>query len=189
MVGVCLTFLQIGLIYAQPGTIDATFVPPSLGFGLVSVQTTAVQADGKVLIGGSFENLVGPDTKGIARLNADGTLDTSFDPEINGFVTCIRLQADGKILVGGSGFTDSTKILSRLNTDGSLDNTFELDESFFLPSEWVISSPSFDILSNGKIVAGFVVSYLDADFGTTPKLFRLNSDGSLDNSFFQIGNG
>ena len=38
----------------------------------------------------------------VARLNTDGTLDTSFNPNANNDVISIAVQTDGKILVGGT---------------------------------------------------------------------------------------
>ena len=42
---------------------------------------TAVQPDGKILIGGVFTTVLGVTRNNIARLNTDGTLDTAFRPE------------------------------------------------------------------------------------------------------------
>ena len=89
------------------------------------VEVVVVQPDGKVLIGGDFTTLApngGPAvTRGhIARVNADGTLDTAFDPNANSFVFAIAVQPDGKILVGGS-FTNiggqTRNSIARLNPD------------------------------------------------------------------------
>src|SRR5207253_3930527 len=44
------------------------------------VTATAVQADGKILIGGSFSTVLGVTRNNIARLNTDGTLDAAFNP-------------------------------------------------------------------------------------------------------------
>src|SRR5439155_1420656 len=71
------------------------------------VTNLAVQLDGKILVGGSFTTLRGGGTGTtprhyIGRLNADGSLDSSFDPGANGVVIAVAVQADGKILVGGS---------------------------------------------------------------------------------------
>ena len=65
-----------------------------------------VQPDGKILIGGDFTTLspnggAAVTRNRIARLNPDGTLDTTFNPDANETVYAIALQADGKILVGG----------------------------------------------------------------------------------------
>lgn len=96
------------------------------------------QTDGKYLVGG-YANLPGGSDILVARVNADGSLDTSFDTD--GFVTIdfsgagtthdvgqdIVLQPDGKILVGSRIRTTGDEyyaVLSRLNSDGSIDATF-----------------------------------------------------------------
>jgi uncharacterized delta-60 repeat protein len=66
-----------------------------------TLHATAVQPGGKILIGGGFNTVLGVPRGNIARLNPDGTLDTTFNPNGNGTVVSIAVQADGKILVGG----------------------------------------------------------------------------------------
>ncbi len=70
------------------------------------VRVAVLQPDGKILIGGDFTSLAPNGGAAvarnfIARLNANGTLDTAFNPNANDIVYAIALQADGKILVGG----------------------------------------------------------------------------------------
>jgi hypothetical protein len=60
-----------------------------------------VQADGKVIIGGQFTTVAGTARNRIARLNADGTLDSTFDPNANDDVRSTAVQADGKVIIGG----------------------------------------------------------------------------------------
>ena len=65
--------------------------------------------------------------KNIARLNADGSLDTSFDPVVDSTVSAVFLQPDGKILIGGAfGTVDGVTRgqIARLNADGTLDESF-----------------------------------------------------------------
>lgn len=83
------------------GTLDTSF-NPVIEYERV-VTTIALQSNGKILIGGNFISINGIARNSIARLNSDGTLDTSFDPGlgISGFVKTIALQSDSKILVGG----------------------------------------------------------------------------------------
>jgi len=69
--------------------------------------------DGKLLMGGSFSTVNGTNRSGLARLNSDGSLDSTFNPGVGGYP--LALQPDGKVLVGG---------YARLNVDGSLDNAF-----------------------------------------------------------------
>jgi hypothetical protein len=84
---------------------------------------------GKVLIGGKFTSYNNTSRNRIARLNADGSLDTTFDPGIgaNGIVWDVALASDGKIYIVGD-FTEFAGVLTsgvlRLNTDGTRDATF-----------------------------------------------------------------
>jgi len=78
---------------------------------------------------GSFSSVNGVTRSRVARLNADGSLDTGFDPGsgASSTVNAVAVQADGKVLIGGSfssvnGVTRSR--VARLNTDGSLDTGF-----------------------------------------------------------------
>ena len=73
--------------------------------GSPQVDAIALQPDGKVLIGGYFTSVGGQPRKSFVRLNADGTLDMSFNPSLTGLndaVDAITVQPDGKILVSGS---------------------------------------------------------------------------------------
>jgi uncharacterized delta-60 repeat protein len=85
---------------------------------------------GKIVIAGEFTSYNGIARYGIARLNADGTLDTSFDPGagVDGVVWGVAILSDGKTVLGGS-FRNvdlrSRPSVARLNTDGSLDTSFD----------------------------------------------------------------
>jgi len=68
------------------------------------VDAIAVQADGKVGVGGGFSgpgSIGGQARNDIARLDPVTGLADSFDPNASGPVDTIALQADGKILAGG----------------------------------------------------------------------------------------
>src|SRR5207248_727667 len=75
------------------GRLDQTLDLSTVG---TVVYATAVQPDGKILIGGSFSSVLGVTRNNIARLNTDGTLDTAFDPNANSVVYSIAVQADGQ---------------------------------------------------------------------------------------------
>src|SRR5437868_14510144 len=88
----------------------------------------ALQSDGKILMGGRFTTLVGQPRTNIGQVNADGTLDSVFNPPTDGYsVQSVAVQADGKILAGGL-FTmlggEWRTNLARLNSDGSVDPDF-----------------------------------------------------------------
>lgn len=95
-----------------------------------TVKAIAVQPDGKVLIGGSFTSVSSTIRNRIARLNSDGTLDATFNPDADGQVACIVVQPDGKIVLGGSfnsvGGT-TRHLIARVGADGTLDTAFDPD--------------------------------------------------------------
>src|SRR6266852_4801383 len=85
------------------GTLDLSFNPGANDV----VDALAVQADGKIVVGGFFTTLGGGGSgtcvrNHIARVNPDGTLDMTFNPGANDRISAIALQPDGKILVGGN---------------------------------------------------------------------------------------
>ena len=87
------------------GSLDAGFDP---GLGADNdVWAIAVQGDGKILIGGDFTSYDGTARNRLARLNADGSLDTTFDPGSGADSTVFRIavQGDGRILIAGA-FTE-----------------------------------------------------------------------------------
>jgi uncharacterized delta-60 repeat protein len=91
----------------------------------------AIQADGKILIGGYFENVGGQSRVSIARLNTDGSVDTGFNPAIGGIplheIYEITLDRNGNILIGGKFDTvngSPRQNIARLLTSGALDTTF-----------------------------------------------------------------
>ena len=83
------------------GSLDTNFDTSSGPDEMVA--SVAIQSDGKVLIGGEFASVAGTPMKHLARLNADGSLDSSYDPDNkpNNTVDAIELQTDGKAVVGG----------------------------------------------------------------------------------------
>ena len=80
------------------GTLDTAFNPNANS----SVYSIAVQADGKILVGGVFTDIGGQTRNRIARLDATTGLADSFNPNANSNVHSIAVQADGKILAGGA---------------------------------------------------------------------------------------
>ncbi|WP_128396964.1 T9SS type A sorting domain-containing protein [Botryobacter ruber] len=172
------------------GTIDTSF-NSGTGFKTevvswyVRTMSVALQPDGKIVVGGSFTHYNNTGRNRIARLNADGTLDDSFDPGtgFNEYVWTIAVQPDGKLVVGGAfgSFNETVQNrIARLNTDGTLDTSFEPGTGFTSNS-----SPNFvhgiALQPDGKIVAvGRFSSYNDTERN---EIARLNADGSLDESF------
>jgi uncharacterized delta-60 repeat protein len=109
------------------GSLDESFLARAITNG--NVYSVAVQPDGKVVVGGDFYVAGKSNRVGIARLNTDGSLDSTFDAGAgaNGIVYALGFQSQGKLIIGGT-FTTINNTnrarLARLNTDGSLDLGF-----------------------------------------------------------------
>ncbi len=166
------------------GELDSTFTASAFGNFNGNVNVVKIQPDGKILVGGFFTEINGFAASGIGRLNADGTIDTSFKaPDFysnlgtGSTIYAIAIQADGKILVGGNylGVDGVAKPgLRRLNADGTLDASFNI-----VPLDNGASVNDIEILPDNKILVG---GLLVAPVGSAT-LLRLNPDGTRDNSF------
>ena len=88
---------SIARLDATTGLADS-WDPDANGNGVYSM---AVQADGKILVGGDFTHIGGQTRNRIARLDGVTGLADSFDPNANNFVYAVAMQADGKILAAG----------------------------------------------------------------------------------------
>jgi uncharacterized delta-60 repeat protein len=170
-------------IAQQPGSLDPTFgnggkltfgtsfgpLEYPQGFGI------ATQPDGKIVVAGK-------DT--IARLNPDGSFDTTFGNgtgqvagccEIN-YLTSIALQPDGKIVTAGGYEADASDfwfLVARHNPDGSLDTSFGNKGHVTTPSSGY--ARSVNIQKDGRIVVVGTHWY--------GQIQRYNADGTLDSSF------
>jgi uncharacterized delta-60 repeat protein len=169
----------------QDGAVDPTF---QSGSGLNStVYAIALQADGKILIGGNFITYNATARSRVARLNADGSLDTSFNPGTgaNNILRAIALQPDGKILIGGN-FTTYNGVgrnrIARLNADGSLDTTFLNTGTGANSTVYAIA-----VQADGKVLIGGVFTGYNGTARNS--IARLNADGSLDTNFLNTGMG
>lgn len=166
------------------GTVDTTFN----GLGNGTINSIALQPDGKILIAGTFSYYDGVSRKSIARLNSDGSLDETFDPGsgVEGLsgapseVETISLQQDGKIIIAGwFSVFDGVGVnrVARLNENGSLDPTFNVGNG--ISSGQVYTSI---IQPDGKILLGGLFSGYN-DFATGGGIARINTDGSPDTTF------
>ncbi|NBU82162.1 MAG: hypothetical protein EBS55_11000, partial [Flavobacteriaceae bacterium] len=156
------------------GSIDNTFVT-GLGFD-GTVLTTAIQTDGKILVGGLFTTYSGTSANRIIRLNPDGSIDGSFvyGSGFNGDVIKITIHPNGKILVGGSfdvyQSTMSKSIIS-LNSDGSIDGSFNIGGGF----NDVVTT--IDVNTNGDIFVGG--NFTDYDGTIANRIIGLRPDGGI----------
>ena len=167
----------------KPVTVDPEFNPGASSDVVSSdVYSLAVQADGKVLVGGGFTTLGGQARNYIGRLTADGILDSGFNPGANSSVGSLAVQADGKILVGG-GFTmlggQARNHIGRLNADGTLDSGFNPGANS--------SVGSLAVQADGKVLVGGFFTTLGGP--ARNYIGRLTADGILDSGFNPGANG
>jgi uncharacterized delta-60 repeat protein len=162
------------------GTTDLAFAHGLAGTN-GAVHSLALLAGGRILIGGAFTTVHGVARNRIARLHADGSLDTSFGFNLTGandVVHAIAVQPDGRMIVAGrftsiNGFTRNR--IARLNVDGSLDPTFAGGGgangdvySLALPPE------------GGVLVGGAFTTFHGA---SRSGIARLDDDGNLETWF------
>lgn len=153
----------------------------SLNEGFNNQAEAAIEdSEGKIIFVGLFTAYSGVSFNRIIRLNNDGSIDNTFNvgEGFDNSVFDVQLQSDGKILLGGQfNFYDgsqSEKIV-RLNTDGTIDNTFNTGTGFD-GLVYVIK-----VQTDGKILVGG--GFTEYNGTAHRNLIRLNSDGSVDNSF------
>ena len=164
------------------GSLDTAFLNPG-GFQIgaqTNIFSTVLQSDGKILIGGSFFSYNGVSRNRIARLNTDGTLDTTFNPGTgaNGTIFSIAEQTDGKILIGGTftGFNGVSKNrITRLNADGTPDTTFNPGTGANAMVYRIVPQTDGKILVTGEFTTFNGIS--------KNRITRLNSDGTFDPTF------
>ncbi len=203
--------------YNASGSLDATFgtngiyvLPTLIGNLVASAKAVAVdlQPDGKILLAGTGgTNNSSNQIFLIIRLNANGTLDTTFGSggrvirDIGGLNAYGQLSAmvfdaaRSKIYVAGTTEIPDTNgalygyTIMRFNLEGSPDATFNGTgtRTFPVADSRGLSTALTDIAvqPDGKIVATGGIQYLIPNtpsiesFGTA----RVNLDGSLDSTF------
>ncbi len=168
----------------QAGDMDFSFVWSSAMNG--DVRSFVVQPDGKVIIGGAFTAVTGVARHGLARLKADGILDSGFEVELSGdypIVNTMALQPDGKVLVGGY-FTGVNGVpvsgIARLYSDGTLDTDFR-PEASDIPYVFSIAVQGY-----GKML---IARSGGAFGGIATSVERLNPDGGPDTGFHNWNTG
>ena len=160
-------------------TFDATVLSVAEQVGTGQVQLP------QFVVAGQFSHVNGAVHQKLARINNDGSLDSSFNPSFDDRTTVVVAQPDGKILVGGD-FQNVNgaehKHLVRLNYDGSVDPTFNASvtgQPFGFadpPAVYVIK-----LLRDGRMYLGG--NFTTVNGVTHNYLARVNADGTLDAAF------
>jgi uncharacterized delta-60 repeat protein len=189
--------------YNTDGSLDSSFgdngqftvFPPEI----VVCDASALQNDGKIVIGGTKPIFIVP-TKSdeedliLLRLNQEGKIDSSFGvdgiliTDLGGHFERIGeviIQGDSKILVSGQG-ADNIQggfyYMVRYDTNGQLDPTFGDQGIKKIYEEFTVQT--MVLQPDGKILIG---GYGDLGLTANFDVRRFNSDGSIDDSFGDVG--
>ncbi|MFC0710049.1 M10 family metallopeptidase C-terminal domain-containing protein [Azorhizophilus paspali] len=166
------------------------------------VYSMAMQPDGKILVTGRSDN-GSDDNFGVIRLNADGTLDTTFGSDGKAIFELgysddqghsVTVLPDGKILMAGFSYDYSENStyfdfsVIRLNADGTLDTSFGSDGEATADIDGNSDyGNSLLVQPDGKILVAGGSDNSSYRYGTKFSVARLNADGSLDASFGSDG--
>lgn len=164
------------------GTFDAAFTS-NLNSGAYVTDMVAVPASTNLFVGGTFSTIAGASRTGFAKININtGAVITDLDCSLNNSVFSVHVCSDGNIFIGGS-FT-TIKATPTIRGFGKVTILGALVPGFTQSAvTWNYVTKIVEYKSGvhaGKIlVAGFE--------GTTPKIYRLNSNGTIDTSFGTSG--
>jgi uncharacterized delta-60 repeat protein len=161
----------------EDGSVDLTY---ATGAGAVGpIYSGVQQADGKMVLSGNMSSFDAINCSHLIRLNTDGTLDTSYQVDLQTyFASGITLDQQGRILmVGGFTFVNGAPCgrIVRLNPDGSTDQTFDSGVGFNSQANVIC------VDLQGRIwVTGYFTYYEGA---TAPGITRLLPNGHIDPAF------
>ena len=196
---------QAAFALPTTGVIDTTFNPGGTNFNN-GVTSTAVQPDGKVLVGGTFTSYATSNgavtANRIIRLNPDGSVDTSFntgtgltDPSAGPLVSAdaILVLPDGSILIGGnfnnynngpvSAGNRNVTHLIKLSSTGVLDTTFVANLGTVVGKVTTLT-----LLSSGDIIVGGQM--IGVNGSTIGAIFKIDAAGHVNTAFnANIGSG
>ncbi len=174
------------------GSLDTSFAPgPAADAPVYALAETFVNGSRRIYVGGAFNTIIGGSSPNLARLYGGdtnvpgGSLDASFATGSgpNAAVYALAVYPTnspfaGKLLVGGA-FTNINGFalghFARMNGDGSVDTNFDLN----LGANDVVRAIA--IQNDGRILIGG--DFTNFNGTNLNRIARLNSDGSLDNSF------
>jgi uncharacterized delta-60 repeat protein len=164
----------------------------------------ALQGDGKIVVAGDASDATRATNVLVARLNADGTFDSTFGTagkvvkqlgsgaSPRSFAGSIALQGDGRIVVAGDASDSSTHpslLVARLTAGGSFDSSFgssgAVTTQMGVGATPYTNGSALGIQSNGKLVVAGDAT--DSSGRNQFLVARLNPDGGFDSAFGSSG--
>jgi uncharacterized delta-60 repeat protein len=189
-------FITNGL-YAQYGALDEKFgidgmIFPKFGFLESENHFLVVQSDGKIVTSETVSEHGANAQFYLTRYTNEGLIDTSYGNNgvvISSFLEStarvyrIEIQTDDKIIMSVN-VSEWGNCLIRYNSDGTLDNSFGVNGKIIKGSKFI---NSYVLQADGKIIVSETFNE-DTGLGSTNRLVRYNSDGTLDAEFGINGN-
>ena len=140
-----------------------------------SVFAIARQADGKMLIGGSFNYVNGIARNNLARLNPDGSVDAAWNPNVDSNVQAISLDASGRVYVGGGFLAVGGQTRYGL---ARVDGVTGLADDWHPSTGGTVYSLALDE-TKGKLYAGGQFFYADNQVSQIQNLVRIDTTTAL----------
>lgn len=183
-------------INVQDGSLDTSFTDNSGTLLDALVWTVAVQPNGQIVVGSVISNFNSIPSRGIARLNADGTMDPDFalhigtglrgDKALDGIAGAytVAIQADGGILIGGffNSLNDVPAIgIARLDPNGFPDTGFGMPKGLDFGVDPTVGIYALAVQPDGKVIVGGSFTALNGSAAS--KVVRLDNVGTRDASF------
>lgn len=162
------------------GSLDESF-DTGLGFNS-TVMKMILNSSQEIILTGEYSSFNAASANKIMKILPNGNKEPSFAPGIYSRVFDLALTSDQKILAVGDfyywdTFANSQESIVRINPDGTRDTSFLIGSSF----SPVRTATTMEIQSDGKIVIGG--NFNSYSGNSSPKLVRLNSNGTYDNTF------
>jgi uncharacterized delta-60 repeat protein len=196
-------FDELGVMRMNPdGSLDTTFnktgsVNLLVGYDTEAQPALALQPDGKILVGGQAYPTKQTDQSFtdaeyvVARLNSNGTLDTTFANQgiytwtpsatSNSWLGSLAVLGDGSIAVVGTSNGFSGALLFKLSASGTRVSSFGSGGTAILNSISSIQAPQVIVAPNGDLIVSGSNSGGQTGFGL---LYAVNpSSGALDPGF------
>ncbi len=199
---ICQVQQNTNVIFQAPQYFDLTFgtngvvlfdIPenPNYTYGI------ATQSDGKILAVTTSNNV----QYYLMRLNADGSLDSTFGQ--NGIIedtligevlgSDVQVDEQDRIIITGyvyHGFGQEDLFVVRMLPDGTYDNSFGVNGVFIaytavLPAYKHSAGKQIKLLPDGSIIVGGNFSYHSNNFDVA--VYKITPDGQFDQSFGQNG--
>ncbi|MFN0274870.1 MAG: T9SS type A sorting domain-containing protein, partial [Chitinophagales bacterium] len=171
------------------GNVDPAFNTYFSSSSNDEVYDLELQDDGKILVSGIFTKYNGDlSFEDFIRLNTDGTLDYTMALTFNESINESQIWNDDKIFVKGGFETlngNAVKYISALNSDGTTYTSFNAGTSLSTIGLGY-STIGFDMLDRVYIGFGGTNDY---NGSTIYSIGRINTDGTLDESFHPSGEG